>query len=106
MEPSPAPWHYAEYIYGLRHCLIDRDGRVIGCNLPIGNGPLGANDAALERLRRRTRAGRHADQAQGSQNDRPADFSPSALDAPMSSPTAPATTFPGQMDVAGPLNNC
>jgi hypothetical protein len=23
-----------------RHCLIDRDGRVIGCNLPIGNGPL------------------------------------------------------------------
>jgi hypothetical protein len=27
-------------MYGISHCLIDRDGRVIGCNLPIGNGPL------------------------------------------------------------------
>jgi hypothetical protein len=27
-------------MYGIAHCLIDRDGRVIGCNLPIGNGPL------------------------------------------------------------------
>lgn len=24
MEPSPAPWHYAEHIYGLRHFLLDR----------------------------------------------------------------------------------
>jgi hypothetical protein len=29
-----------DQIYGLAHCPIDRDGRVIGCNLPIGNGPL------------------------------------------------------------------
>jgi hypothetical protein len=27
-------------MYGIAHCLIDRDGRVIGCNLPIGNDPL------------------------------------------------------------------
>ena len=27
-------------MYGIAHCLIDRDGRVIGCNLPIANGPL------------------------------------------------------------------
>ena len=27
-------------MYGIAHCLIDRDARVIGCNLPIGNGPL------------------------------------------------------------------
>ena len=27
-------------MYGIAHCLIDRDGRVIGCNLPVGNGPL------------------------------------------------------------------
>jgi hypothetical protein len=31
---------FAEHMYGIAHCLIDRDGRVIGCNLPIGNGPL------------------------------------------------------------------
>src|SRR3981081_3399831 len=38
--PLPTPWSFAERIYGIAHCLIDRDGRVIGCNLPIGNGPL------------------------------------------------------------------
>jgi hypothetical protein len=27
-------------MYGIAHCLVDRDGRVIGCNLPIANGPL------------------------------------------------------------------
>jgi hypothetical protein len=27
-------------MYGIAHHLIDRDGRVIGCNLPIGNGRL------------------------------------------------------------------
>jgi hypothetical protein len=37
---SPAPWTFAEHMYGIAHCLIDRDGRMIGCNLPIGNGPL------------------------------------------------------------------
>jgi hypothetical protein len=39
-ESSPAPWTFSERIYGIGNCLIDRDGRVIGCNLPIGNGPL------------------------------------------------------------------
>jgi hypothetical protein len=40
MDPSPGPWTFATHMYGIAHCLIDRDGRVIGCNLPIGNGPL------------------------------------------------------------------
>jgi len=32
-DPSPAPWMFADRMYGLAHCLIDRDGRVIGVNL-------------------------------------------------------------------------
>src|ERR1700674_4438553 len=28
--PSPAPWMFADLIYGLGNCLIARDGRVIG----------------------------------------------------------------------------
>jgi hypothetical protein len=36
----PAPWTFADRMYGIAHCLVDRDGRVIGCNLPIANGPL------------------------------------------------------------------
>ena len=39
-NPSPAPWSFAERLYGISHCLVDRDGRVIGTHLPIGNGPL------------------------------------------------------------------
>jgi hypothetical protein len=39
-EPSLGPWTFSEHIYGIAHCLIDRDGCVIGCNLPIGNGLL------------------------------------------------------------------
>ena len=39
-EPSPAPWVFAEHIYGLQHCLVDRDGRVIASHFPISNGPL------------------------------------------------------------------
>jgi hypothetical protein len=39
-SPSPAPSLFAEHLYGIAHCLVDRDGRVIGCNLRIGNGPL------------------------------------------------------------------
>jgi len=55
-------------MYGIAHCLIDRDGRVIGRNLPIGNGPLLEQAPAMtqilrelaasvpaEHLRRRTR---------------------------------------------------
>ena len=50
--PSPAPWTYAERLYGISHCLVDRDGRVISCNLPIGNGPLLEQaPAAVELLR-------------------------------------------------------
>jgi hypothetical protein len=39
-EPSPGPWTFSEHMHGIAHCLIDRDGRVIGCNLPISNWPL------------------------------------------------------------------
>lgn len=37
---SPAQWTFADRLYGLANCLVDRDGRVIPCNLPIGNEPL------------------------------------------------------------------
>ena len=32
--------------------LIDRDGRVIGCNLPIGNGPLLKHALAMAQILR------------------------------------------------------
>jgi hypothetical protein len=35
-----SPWTFADSMYGIGKCLIDRDGRVIGAHLPIGNGPL------------------------------------------------------------------
>jgi hypothetical protein len=31
--------HFADRIYGLAHCLIDRNGRVIGVNLPLAKEP-------------------------------------------------------------------
>jgi len=40
MRTITSPVEFAEHMYGIAHCLIDRDGRVIGCDLPIGNGPL------------------------------------------------------------------
>jgi hypothetical protein len=52
MDPSPGPWTFAEHMYGIAHCLIDRDGRVIGCNLPIGNGPLLEQAPAMAALLR------------------------------------------------------
>ena len=52
LDPSPAPWTFAERLYGISHCLIDRDGRVIGCNLPIGNGPLLEQAPAMAALLR------------------------------------------------------
>ncbi len=55
--PSPAPWTFADRIYGLAHCLIDRDGWVIGCNLPIGNGPLIPQAPAMAALLRELVAG-------------------------------------------------
>ena len=61
-EPSPAPWTFAEHMYGIAHCLIDRDGRVIGCNLPIGNGPLLEQAPAMAQILRELVAGVPAEQ--------------------------------------------
>jgi DNA-directed RNA polymerase subunit RPC12/RpoP len=44
-------------MYGIAHCLIDRDGRVIGCNLPIGNGPLLEQAPAMAQILRELAAG-------------------------------------------------
>ena len=44
-------------MYGIAHCLIDRDGRVIGCNLPIGNGPLLEQAPAMAQVLREIVAG-------------------------------------------------
>jgi hypothetical protein len=43
---------FAEHMYGIAHCLIDCDGRVIGCDLPIGNGPLLEQAPAMARILR------------------------------------------------------
>ena len=56
-EPSPAPWTFADSMYGIGNCLIDRDGRVIGAHLPIGNGPLIAQAPAMAELLRELIAG-------------------------------------------------
>jgi hypothetical protein len=61
-DPSPAPWTFADRLYGLAHCLIDRDGRVIGCNLPIGNGPLIEQAPAMAALLRELVAGESIEQ--------------------------------------------
>jgi hypothetical protein len=44
-------------MYGIAHCLIDRDGRVIGCNLPIGNGRLLEQAPAMTQILRELVAG-------------------------------------------------
>jgi hypothetical protein len=44
-------------MYGIAHCLIDRNGRVIGCNLPIGNGPLLEQAPAMAQILRELVAG-------------------------------------------------
>ena len=51
-SPSPAPSLFAKHLYGIAHSLVDRDGRVIGCNLRIGNGPLLAQAPAMAALLR------------------------------------------------------
>jgi hypothetical protein len=56
-EPSPGPWTFSEHMYGIAHCLIDRDGRRIGCNLPIGNGPLLEQAPAMAQILRELVAG-------------------------------------------------
>jgi len=37
-------------MYGIAHCLVDRDGRVISCHLPTGNGALIATAPAMADL--------------------------------------------------------
>jgi hypothetical protein len=51
-QPSPAPWVFEQRIYGIPHCLIDRDGRVIGSNLALPNGPLMAEAPVMAELLR------------------------------------------------------
>ena len=49
-------------MYGIAHALLDRDRRVIGCKLPIGNGPLVAQAPAMAELLRELAAGLPAEQ--------------------------------------------
>jgi hypothetical protein len=39
-------------MYGIAHCLVDRNGRVISCHLPTGNGALIAKAPAMADLLR------------------------------------------------------
>lgn len=55
--PSPAPWVFEQRTYGIPHCLIDRDGRVIGSHLPLPNGPLMAEAPVMAELLRDLLAG-------------------------------------------------
>ena len=64
-EPSPAPWVFAEHIYGLPHCLVDRDGRVIASHFPISNGPLLEQAPAMAQILRELVAGVPATLLQG-----------------------------------------
>ena len=59
--PSPAPWVFEKRIYGLAHCLIDRNGRVIGSHLALPNGPLMAEAPVMAELLRRLVAGESVD---------------------------------------------
>jgi hypothetical protein len=52
-------------MYGIARCLIDRDGRVIGCNLPIGNGPLLEQAPAMAQILRELVAGVPAEHLRG-----------------------------------------
>jgi hypothetical protein len=55
--PSPATWVFEQRIYGIPHCVIDRDGRVIGSHLPLPNGPMMAEAPAMAALLRNFVAG-------------------------------------------------
>ena len=55
--PSPDPWTFSEHIYGLPHCLVDRDGRVIASHFPIANGPLIEQAPAMAQILRDLVAG-------------------------------------------------
>jgi hypothetical protein len=56
-SPSPGPWAFEKHVYGLAHCLLDRDGRVIGSHLALPNGPLMAEAPAMATLLRDLVAG-------------------------------------------------
>ena len=60
--PSPAPWVFEKRIYGLAHCLLDRDGRVIGSHLAAPNGPLMAEAPVMVALLRDLIAGGQVDE--------------------------------------------
>jgi hypothetical protein len=48
-------------MYGIAHCLVDRDGRVIGSHLPLANGPLMAEAPTMLALLRDFVAGEQVD---------------------------------------------
>jgi hypothetical protein len=48
---------FPSIMYGISHCLIDRDGRMIGCDLPIENGPLLEQVPAMAQILRELAAG-------------------------------------------------
>jgi hypothetical protein len=50
MDHSPGPWAFHTHVYGLANVLLDRDGRVISCHLPRGNGALIAKAPAMADL--------------------------------------------------------
>jgi hypothetical protein len=50
MDPSSGPWEFHTHVYGLSNALLDRDGRVIRCHLPAGNGALIAKAPAMADL--------------------------------------------------------
>jgi hypothetical protein len=62
MDPSPGPWAFHSHVYGLSNALLDRDGRVISCHLPEGNGALIAKAPAMADLLCDLLAGVPADQ--------------------------------------------
>ena len=62
MDTSPGPWAFHTHVYGLANVLLDRDGRVIGCHLPKGNGALIAKAPAMADLLCDLLAGVPADQ--------------------------------------------
>jgi hypothetical protein len=60
-SPSPGPWAFEKHVCGLAHCLLDRDGGVIGSQLALPNGPLMAEAPVMAELLRNLVAGESAD---------------------------------------------
>ena len=55
--PLPTLWTFAAWLYGLAHCLLDRDGRVIASHFPISNSATMAAAPAMACLLRELIAG-------------------------------------------------